>query len=198
DSRVLLLRDNCEHLGVAVAEMAAAVLRSCPSLMILATSREPLRVDGEITYRVPSLSVPSEREPTPIEALSAYDAVVLFVERATRARPNFAVTVDNAGAVTEICRRLDGIPLAIELAAARVRTLPAETIARGLHDRFRLLGGGPRTVTPRQQTLLASVDWSHALLSDAEKVLCRRLSAFAGGFTLDSAEAVAPGDPLGA
>ena len=147
---------------------------------MLATSREPIGVAGEVSWRVPSLSLADE-------------AIELFADRARHARPDFTVTDDNAAAVAEICRRLDGMPLAIELAAARVRALSLAEILDSLHDRFRLLTGGARTAVRRQQTLRASVDWSHALLTEPERVLFRRLAVFLGGFDLDAAQAVAGG-----
>ena len=149
-------------------------------MTLLATSREPIGVAGEVSWRVPSLSLADE-------------AIELFADRARHARPDFAVTDDNAAAVAEICARLDGLPLAIELAAARVRALSLAEILDSLHDRFRLLTGGARTAVRRQQTLRASVDWSHALLTEPERVLFRRLAAFLGGFDLDAAQAVAGG-----
>jgi predicted ATPase/class 3 adenylate cyclase/DNA-binding CsgD family transcriptional regulator len=194
--RALIVLDNCEHLVEAAAAVADALVRSCPDLTVLATSRERLGVEGETAWRVPSLALPDEAEPAPIETLATYDAVRLFVDRAVRARPNFAVTNRNAPAVAAICRRLDGIPLAIELAASRVRVLTVEQIAAGLDDRFHFLAAGARTALPRQQTLVASVDWSHELLTEPERALLRRLSVFAGGFDLDAAEAVAAGDPV--
>jgi predicted ATPase len=194
DRHVLLVLDNCEQAVGPVASLVDALLRACPRLSVLATSREPLRVEGEMAWRVPPLSLPAENEPVAIEALTQYDAVKLFVDRALRARPNFAVTADNAPAIAEICHRLDGIPLALELAAALVRMLAVEQILDGLHDRFRLLTGGARTAVPRQQALLASVDWSHELLTDAERTVFRRLAVWPGRFTLDGAEAVAAGD----
>jgi predicted ATPase/class 3 adenylate cyclase/DNA-binding CsgD family transcriptional regulator len=194
--RLLLVLDNCEHLLEASAALVHALLAGCPGLTVLATSREPLAVQGEQTWRVPSLSIPEPGEAPAIEGLDDYEATRLFCDRARRARPNFRLTEDVAAAVGVICRRLDGIPLAIELAAARIRALTAVQIAAGLDDRFRLLTGGPRTVTARHQTLLASVAWSHELLSPPERALFRRLSVFAGGFTLDAAEDVAAGDGL--
>ncbi|ORB74599.1 LuxR family transcriptional regulator [Mycobacterium scrofulaceum] len=179
---MLLLLDNCEHLLDACGAMAIELLGACPQLTILATSREPLGVPGELSWRVPSLSLVDE-------------AIELFTDRARRTRPEFAVTEDNKAVVREICERLDGMPLAIELAAARVRALSLRQIVDSLHDRFRLLTGGARTAVRRQQTLRASVDWSHALLTEPEQVLFRRLAAFAGGFDLDAAQAVgADGD----
>ncbi len=179
----LLVLDNCEHLLDACAVLAEELLRACPGLVILATSREPVGADGEATWRVPSLP-------------HAGEAVELFADRARRAVPDFAVTPDNGTAVGEICRRLDGIPLAIELAAARLRVFSPAEIAAGLHDRFRLLTGGSRTAVRRQQTLRASVDWSHALLTEPERVLFRRLASFAGGFDLEAAQVVGAGDGL--
>jgi predicted ATPase/class 3 adenylate cyclase/DNA-binding CsgD family transcriptional regulator len=190
----LLVLDNCEHLLDSVAGLADVLLRRCPRLVIVATTREPLGVPGETGWRVPSLSLPGRLEPVEVEALSQFDAVRLFLDRATKARPNFALGVDNAPFVAQVCARLDGIPLAIELAAARVRGMRVEQVAAGLDDRFRLLTGGARTVLPRQQTLQASVDWGYALLGDAERVVFRRLAVFAGGFSLDAAELVVSGD----
>jgi predicted ATPase/class 3 adenylate cyclase/DNA-binding CsgD family transcriptional regulator len=178
DRQILVVLDNCEHLLDASAGLIDALLSACPSLTLLTTSREPIGVPGEVSWRVPSLSLADE-------------AIDLFTDRARRARPDFAVSDDNAAAVTEICARLDGLPLAIELAAARVRALSLTEILDSLHDRFRLLTGGARTAVRRQQTLRASVDWSHALLTQSERVLFRRLAAFLGGFDLDAAQAVA-------
>jgi predicted ATPase/DNA-binding CsgD family transcriptional regulator len=186
----LLVLDNCEHLITSCAEFVAELVAANPTSSVLATSREPLGVPGEITWRVPSLRCPERERPVQIPSLSQYDAVVLFVERAHRARPSFAVNDANAPAIAEICHRLDGIPLAIELAAARCRQMSAERIATELDDRFRLLTGGARTVLPRQQTLAASVDWSHFLLDDAEQTTFRRLGVFAGSFPLEAAEHV--------
>src|SRR5215469_1877428 len=181
--RALMVLDNCEHLLQACAVIAEDLLSACPGLVILATSREPVGVAGEATWRVPSLPLATE-------------AVALFAERAQRARPGFAITAENGEAVAEICRRLDGIPLAIELAAARLRAFSPAEVAAGLHDRFRLLTGGSRTAVRRQQTLRASVDWSHALLTEPERVLFRRLAAFAGGFDMRAAEVVGAGNGL--
>jgi len=164
----LLVVDNCEHLLAACAELADALLRACPSLTILTTSRAPLGVPGEITWRVPSMSLPAEPQREPIEALRQSDAVALFIDRALQVRPNFRITAANAPVIAQICHDLDDIPLAIELAAARVRMMAPEQICRALSDRFHLLTGGARTVMPRQQTLEASIDWSHELLSDGE------------------------------
>ncbi len=177
EKKILLLLDNCEHLLDACGTLVVELLAACPQLTILATSREPLGVPGELSWRVPSLSLADE-------------AVELFTDRARRARPEFGVDDDNIALVEEICARLDGMPLAIELAAARVRALSLSQIVDSLHDRFRLLTGGARTAVRRQQTLRASVDWSHALLTEPEQVLFRRLAVFAGGFDLDAAQAV--------
>jgi predicted ATPase/class 3 adenylate cyclase/DNA-binding CsgD family transcriptional regulator len=178
DRQMLVVLDNCEHLLDASAELVVALLGAAPGLTVLATSREPIGVAGEVSWRVPSLSL-------------AHEAIELFIDRARRARPDFRITDDNTTTVTEICARLDGMPLAIELAAARVRALSLGEILDGLHDRFRLLTGGSRTAVRRQQTLRASVDWSHALLTEPERVLFRRLAVFLGGFDLDAAQAVA-------
>ena len=188
---LLLVLDNCEHLIRSCAEVANGLLRACPQLRILATSREPLGVPGEVTWRVPSLRFPAGQVPP--GDLDRFEAVRLFAERARLARPRFALTGDNAAAVTEICARLDGIPLAIELAAARAGVFSAAQIAAGLQDRFRLLTGGARTAVPRQQTLAASVGWSYDLLAEPERAVLRQLSVFSGGFTLDAAGAVAAG-----
>lgn len=192
----LLVLDNCEHLLTAVADLVDALLRRCPGLHVLVTSREALGSAGEAALRVPPLALPPPGERYPVEQLLQFEAVRLFVERALAARPDFEVTDRNAPAVAEICRRLDGVPLAIELAAARVRVLSAEQIAVRLDDRFRLLSAGSRTAVPRQQTLRATVDWSYALLSEPERTLLRRLSAFAGSWTLEAAEAVCGGDDI--
>jgi non-specific serine/threonine protein kinase len=205
--RTLLLLDNCEHVVEAAAELAEALLRACPDVTILATSREVLGAAGETTWRVPSLQVPREvgdgsHTPphrdvmTPTTELLSYSSVRLFVDRARAMQPAFAVTEANAAAVAEICHRLDGIPLAIELAAARLKVFTVEQIAAGLGDCFRLLTAGQRTAVPRQQTLRATVDWSYALLAEPERALLRRLSVFAGGWTLQAAETVAAGDGI--
>ncbi len=180
ERQMLVVLDNCEHLLDASAELVVALLGAAPQLTLLATSREAIGVAGEVGWRVPSLSLDDE-------------ALELFTDRARHARCGFAVTDDNAATVGEICRRLDGVPLAIELAAARVRALSPAEILESLHDRFRLLTGGARTAVRRQQTLRASVDWSHALLTEPERVLFRRLAAFVGGFDFDAAQAVAAG-----
>jgi predicted ATPase/class 3 adenylate cyclase len=196
EKRTLLVLDNCEHLVAACARLADALLRSCPRLSMLTTSREPLSVPGETTWQVPTLALPNPRQLPPLASLTMYEAVQLFIDRGRAAVPGFAVTNENAAAVAEICHRLDGIPLAIELAAARVKVLAPEQIARRLNDRFRLLTGGHRTLLPRQQTLRALVDWSYGLLTDRERLLWQRLSVFVGGFRLEAAEAVAEGDGI--
>jgi predicted ATPase/class 3 adenylate cyclase/DNA-binding CsgD family transcriptional regulator len=180
DRQMLVVLDNCEHLLDASAELVVAMLSAAPRLTLLATSREAIGVAGEMSWRVPSLSLDGE-------------AIDLFTDRARHARPDFTLTADNAATVGEICARLDGVPLAIELAAARVRALSLAEILDSLHDRFRLLTGGARTAVRRQQTLRASVDWSHALLTEPERVLFRRLAVFLGGFDFDAAQAVTGG-----
>jgi predicted ATPase/DNA-binding CsgD family transcriptional regulator len=180
---MLLVLDNCEHLLDATAAFVVAVLGSCPGVTVLATSREPIGMTGEAIWRVSSLSIADE-------------AVELFTDRARLVSPDFAVTDDNAATVAEICQRLDGMPLAIELAAARVRALSLTDILTGLQDRFRMLTGGVRTAVRRQQTLRASVDWSHALLTEIDRVLFRRLAVFQGGFDLDAAQAVVTDEQL--
>jgi predicted ATPase/class 3 adenylate cyclase/DNA-binding CsgD family transcriptional regulator len=192
----LLVLNNCEHVLAECAALVDSLLRACPLLTILATSRAPLGVPGETSWRVPSMSMPAEPHRQPAESLRQCDAVRLFIDRALQVRPNFAVTAANAPAVAQICSDLDGMPLAIELAAARVRVLAPEQIAGGLADRFHMLTGGGRTVTPRHQTLEASIDWSHELLSHGERALLRRVSVFAGGWTLDAAEEVCAGDGI--
>jgi predicted ATPase/class 3 adenylate cyclase len=193
--RMLLLLDNCEHLVDAVARLCAAVLRTCPDVVLLTTSREPLAVAGEVVWRVPSLGVPPADER--LETLARCDAVTLFCERAGAADAGFSLHPDNAAAVGRVCRRLDGIPLALELAAARIRVLTPEQIADRLDDRFRFLSAGPRTASVRHQTLAATMDWSYDLLSAAERLVLQRISVFAGSFELEACEAVAAdGDGL--
>ncbi|MGH3090422.1 MAG: ATP-binding protein, partial [Rubrobacteraceae bacterium] len=177
--KVLLALDNCEHLVGACADLVAALLGSCPGLRVLATSREPLRVEGEIPHPVPPLSLP-EADMTGDELLR-YESTRLFVERAETAGGGFAPTGTEASAVARICRRLEGMPLAIELAAARKKVLSAEQISDRLDDSFRLLTGGGRTLPDRHKTLRATMDWSFDLLSDEEKIVFRRLAAFSGG-----------------
>ena len=189
--RMLLVLDNCEHVIAPVAQLVDELLRACPNLSVLATSRIGLDVPGELTWRVPALSVPSAESRVAIGVLGQFDAVKLFVERAKRVRPNFTLDDSNGPAIAEICQRLDGIPLALELAAARCRSLSPDRIREGLNDSLGLLTGGARTVLPRQQTLAASIDWSYSLLTDVDRALLRRLSVFVGGFDLSAAEAVA-------
>lgn len=186
----LILLDNCEHLVDACAHLVEAIIRSCPSVAILASSRAPLGIVGEQIYRVPSLGVPNTAQSQETQDLSQFEAVRLFVERAVGVAPSFALTDHNASALTQVCQRLDGIPLALELAAVRVRAMPVEQIASRLDDRFRLLTGGSRTALPRQQTLRALIDWSYDLLDGQERTLLARLSVFAGGWTIEAAEAV--------
>jgi predicted ATPase/DNA-binding CsgD family transcriptional regulator len=184
----LLLLDNCEHVIAHCAALVHELLDACPSLSCLATSREPLGVDGEIAWRVPALRLPADQAST--AQVASCEAVRLFADRASLVQQDFRITDQNADGVAAICVRLDGIPLAIELAAARVRMLTVDQILAGLTDRFRLLMGGTRTALPRHRTLRASVDWSFGLLSDDERVVLRRLAVFAGGFHIDAAERV--------
>jgi predicted ATPase/DNA-binding CsgD family transcriptional regulator len=194
--KVLLVLDNCEHLVEACAELAEALLHSCPELRILATSREALGITGEVAWPVPSLSLPDLRRLPDIESLPLYESARLFVERAAAVKPTFTLTEQNAAAVAQVCYRLDGIPLALELAAARAKVLSVEQIADRLDDCFRLLSAGSRTAMPRHKTLHATMDWSHELLPDEERTLFRRLSVFAGGFTLGAAESVCAREEL--
>jgi non-specific serine/threonine protein kinase len=207
---LLLVLDNCEHLIEACAELAEALLHACPRLQILATSRQALGITGETAWRVPPMALPRESKDqgsrsnggsAPIvddEPALDSDAVRLFVERATAANVQFSLTERNAAAVVEICRRLDAIPLALELAAARVKALTVAQIAARLDDRFRLLTTGSRTALPRQQTLRGTLDWSYDLLSVPERELLRRVAVFVGGWTLESAELIAAPDALDA
>ena len=194
--QALILLDNCEHLVGACAQLAEHLLQACPQLRIVSTSREALGIRGEMVWPVPSLQTPERTAALTLtpEQLMAHESVRLFVERARAAKPHFSLTAANSMAVAQICSRLDGIPLAIELAAARINLLPAEQILSRLDDRFRLLTGGSRTVLPRQQTLRALIDWSYDLLAEPERVLLRRLSVFAGGWTLEAAEEIAKDD----
>jgi non-specific serine/threonine protein kinase len=193
---LLLLLDNCEHLLQPCAELTKGLLRACPALTILVTSREPLGLGGEITWRVPSLSLPPLQPQMSLEQLGQSEAVCLFVQRAALRQPSFKLTSGNAPAVAQICRQLDGIPLAVELAAARVHALSVEQIADRLNNSLRLLTGGSSTSPPRQRTLRGTLDWSFGLLAGPEQVLLRRLAVFAGGCTLEAAEAVCPADDL--
>ncbi|MET0834810.1 MAG: BTAD domain-containing putative transcriptional regulator, partial [Actinomycetota bacterium] len=208
DKAMLLVLDNCEHLVEACAGLARRLLEAGPRLRVLATSREVLGVPGEVVWPIPPLAVPAAaddtdagtaedaRQATAPEALAGFDAVRLFVERAASADPGFVLDAASAPVVAELCRRLDGLPLAIELAAARTRALPPVELAARLEDRFRLLAGGARALDPRQQTLRATVDWSWDLLEERDRRLLRRLSVFSGGWTVAAAEAVCGGDGL--
>src|SRR5713226_3988636 len=187
---LLVILDNCEHLVVACGELVTALLRACTNLRILATSREGLGIEGETLYPVPSLAVPDPQRLPPTEELTRYEAISLFAQRAVAVSPSFKITPQNAPAVAQVCYRLDGIPLAIELAAARVKVLAVDQIVTRLDDRFRLLTGGSRTALPRHQTLMAALDWSYTLLSEKEGTLFRRFSVLAGGCTLEAAEVV--------
>jgi predicted ATPase/class 3 adenylate cyclase len=200
--QMLLILDNCEHLIDASARLAEFLLHTSPQLKILASSREALGIAGEVAYRVPSLSLPKsvnrgqwtvDSEQYPLTLVMQSEAVRLFVERARAVQPHFMLTEQNAEAIAHICERLDGIPLALELASARVGVFPVEQIAARLNDRFRLLTGGSRTAMPRQQTLRAAIDWSYELLCDEERALLRGLSVFAGGWSFEAAEAVVGG-----
>jgi predicted ATPase len=200
-SSLLLVLDNCEHLLGAVARLAEKTRRSAPGLTILATSREPLHAPGEVVFRVPSLDLPDPGRPATASELIEYEAVRMFVERAKAAAPGFALDDQNAADVARICIRLDGLPLALELAAGRLGALGAAAIADRLDDRFRVLRGGSGVAPTRQQTLSAALHWSHDLLARDERVLLRRLAVFAGDFGLDAVESVCAGDceldPLG-
>jgi predicted ATPase len=191
----LLLLDNVEHLVRQSAELSEHLLTNCPSIKILVTGREALFISGETTLQIPSLSLPGKGDLN-LEAVKNSEAVQLFLARAKAVRPDFALTPDNAPALAEVVLRLDGIPLALELAAARLRMMSVEQIAARLNDRFRLLTGGSRTALPRQQTLQALIDWSWNLLDGRERVLLRRLSVFSGGWTLEAAQAVVSDDQL--
>jgi predicted ATPase/class 3 adenylate cyclase len=193
---LLLLLDNCEHLVEAAAHLADAILRTCPKVRLLATSRAPLGVHGETTYRVPPLTRPDPAKVLTADQLGQFEAARLFIERALISNPQFMATDRNAFAVARVVHRLDGIPLAIELAAARVKVLSVEQIAARLDDRFRLLTTGARVGVPHHQTLRATIDWSHELLSVPERVLFRRLAVFAGGFSLEAAERVGAGGEI--
>ncbi len=188
--QLLLILDNCEHLIAAAAALAETLLRGCPSLRLLATSRETLNIPGEANFRVPSLRLPGLGWAHSLERIAEAEAVKLFVERARACLPAFTLTPENAAFVAQICARLDGIPLALELAAARTPLLDVAEIAARLHDRFSLLTGGSRTALPRHQTLRALVDWSYDLLPEAERTLLQHMSVFCGGWTLDAAEEI--------
>lgn len=191
---LLLVLDNCEHLLNSCALLADSLLKNCPKLKIIATSREALGIMGEVTYRVPSLQLLDGQQA--IEKIREYESIRLFEERGQLVQPDFKLTVENVASVDHICNRLDGIPLAIELAAGRVNIFTTEQIATQLNECFRILTGGSRTALPRQQTIRASMDWSWNLLTDSERILLQRLSVFAGGWTLDAAELVCNGDGI--
>jgi predicted ATPase len=196
ERRLLLVLDNCEHLLDACARLAAALLRTCPEVVVLATSREPLRVGGEVTWRTPSLALPDLHALPPLAELAELESVWLFVERARDAAPGFLLDATTAPAVAEICVRLDGMPLALELAAARTSALAPAQIAARLDDALRVLGRGSRAAVTRQQTLHATLAWSHDLLDEDEKILFRRLAVFAGSMSLEAVEHICGGDGL--
>ncbi len=188
--QLLVILDNCEHVIAAAASLAASLIAACPGVRMLATSRQPLRIAGEAAYKLPSLPTPEPGRDLTVAAALEYAAIKLFVERAQAVDSRFALSAETAPVVAEICRRLDGIPLAIELAAARVRMLSVASIAGRLNERFQILTGGSRTALPRQQTLRALFDWSYELLDERERALFARVSVFAGGFSLAAASAV--------
>jgi predicted ATPase/DNA-binding CsgD family transcriptional regulator len=192
---LLLILDTCEHVVDASASLVQQLLAGCPGLRVIATSREPLRVRGETVWRVPPLALPATAGELEADDLAQHEAIRLFADRAAAVRPGFALDPDNSGAVLRLCRTLDGMPLAIELAAARVGALSVEQIAARLGDRFQLLASGDRTAPPRQQTLRAAVDWSYELLTEPEQVLLRRLAVFSG-WNLEMAEQVCTGDTI--
>jgi len=194
--QALLILDNCEHLITASARLAKRLLQVCPQLKMLASSREAMGVPGEVNYHVPSLSIPGAQTQLDPAAVAEYDAVHLFVERAREVMPAFQVTTANAAQIIRICGRLDGIPLALELAAARLNVLDTKQLADRLDQAFRLLTGGARTALPRQQTLRATIDWSYQMLNEQERKLLVRLSVFIGGFSLEGAEAVCAGEGI--
>ena len=200
DWEALLVLDNCEHLVEACARLAEALLRGCPRLRVMATSREALGISGERAWLVPALALPAVEAGKPVTraVAAASEAIRLFVERTQAVRPSFELREDNVAAIAHICRRLDGLPLAIELAAARARVLDPQQIAARLDDVFGLLSAGSRTAAPRQRTLRATIEWSHALLTEPERILFRRLAIFAGGFTIEAAETVAAGGTIAA
>src|SRR4051812_21264153 len=195
---LLLVIDNCEHVLAATAAFADTLLRAAPQLTILTTSREPLGATGEVVFRVPSLDIPDPERPQPPERLADYEAVSLFVERAAAASPGYVLDEENADDVARICLRLDGLPLALELAAARLGALTTSAIAARLDDRFRLLRSGSHAAPTRQQTLTATLQWSHDLLEPDERVLLRRVAIFSGGFDLEADEEVCAADGIDA
>ena len=194
--KLLVIFDNCEHVVEPVAQLAGAILAAAPDVRILATSRQALNVEGEAAHQLPSLPLPAEAGALTVNEALRYGALVLFVDRAKAADTRFTLTDDTAPIVADICRRLDGIPLAIELAAARVKVLSIPNLARRLNERFKILTGGSRTALPRQKTLSALIDWSYDLLTYQEQLLFNRVGVFAGGFSLDAATAVCSGDGL--
>ena len=196
DREILLLMDNCEHLLDSAAQVTAEVIRAAPGVRVLVTSREPLAIAGEHLVPVPPLELPSAQAAAPPAHLGQNEAVMLFTERAAAASGNFDLTAANQSAVVDLCRRLDGLPLAIELAAVRTRVLTVEQIRDRLNDRFRLLTGGGRAALPRHQTLRTTIDWSYDMLAAAERTLLRRLCVFAGRFTLEDVEAVCTSDGI--
>jgi predicted ATPase/DNA-binding SARP family transcriptional activator len=196
DHQVLVVLDNCEHLAGATAILTESLLAACPALTVMATSREALGVEGELSWQVPPLSLPGAGSALTAAALAASDAVKLFEQRAQLVRPSFRVTDENAAQVASICQRLDGLPLAIELAAPRLRIMSSAQLAERLDDVFALLIGGARSAPPRHQALRATLDWSHDMLDAEERVAFRRLAVFAGGFTLEAAERVAAGGDI--
>jgi predicted ATPase len=196
EKRTLILLDNCEHLIEPCSRLAAALLRTCPAVSFLATSREALKVGGERIYHLPTLGIPEPHLQLTVDEAKSYGSIALFVDRARAAESRFELTSQNTASVAEICRRLDGIPLAIELAAARVRVLAPRQIEQKLDERFRILTGGARTALPRQQTMRALIDWSYDLLDGREQSLLSGLSIFSGSFSLESATAVCAGDEL--
>lgn len=198
DKESLIILDNCEHVIHTAADLVKTLLQACPDITILTSSREALGVPGEMIYQVPSLIVPRATQQIRIDEWERFDALRLFVERGTAVLPDFQVTEDNFQSLVQICQRLDGIPLALELAAARLKVLSTEQILHRLDNRFKLLTGGRRTALPRQQTLRALIDWSWELLSNSEKILLQRLSVFSGGMRLDAVEAVCASDELDA
>jgi predicted ATPase len=198
DKNLLIILDNCEHLIEACAKLSQSILKASPNVKILASSRESLGLSGEVSWHVPSLSLPNPKNLPEFDQLTQYESVRLFIDRVLLVSPRFALNKENASAVAQICFRLDGIPLALELAAARAKSMSVEQIMSRLDDRFRLLTGGSRTALPRQQTLRALIDWSYDLLTDAEKLLLRRLAVFSGGWTLELAEQICADDRIDA
>ena len=196
--RVLLVLDQCEHLAEACAVMADALLRACPGLRIVATSRHVLRVAGEVTVVVPPMAVPTNCSSAAPEELLCYEAVRLFADRAAAVLPGFAVDTENGPTVAAVCRALDGIPLAIELAAVRMRSLSPQQVLARLDQRFQFLSGGGPADQPHHRTLQAALEWSYGLLTEAEQAMWRQMSVFAGSFDLDAAEAVCAGEGIAA